>query len=170
MRTQVPNRRQFLQGSLAIAGIGVLSGCGLAPSLMQQQAKIPRIGILCAACPPNASIAGMTPNTLGGAFLEGLRDLGYVEGENVAFDIRAGDGRDELLPQLAVELARLPVDLIAVTGGTQAALAAKHATDSIPIVFMSAADPVGNGLVASIARPGGNLTGTTSLVPLPATQ
>jgi putative ABC transport system substrate-binding protein len=96
------------------------------------------------------------------AFLEGMRALGYVEGQNLVMEYRAAEGQYERLPALAAELVRLPVDvLLAVI--TPAALAAKDATTTIPIVMMGVGDPVGIGLVASLARPGGNVTGLTSL-------
>jgi putative tryptophan/tyrosine transport system substrate-binding protein len=96
------------------------------------------------------------------AFLEGMRTLGYVEGQNLVIEYREAEGQYERFPALAAELVRLPVDvLLAVT--TPAALAAKDATTTIPIVMMGVGDPVGIGLVASLARPGGNVTGLTSL-------
>ena len=98
------------------------------------------------------------------AFLEGMRALGYVEGQNLVMEYRAAEGQYERLPALAAELVRLKVDvLLAVI--TPAALAAKHATTTIPIVMMGVGDPVGSGLVDSLARPGGNVTGLASLDP-----
>jgi putative ABC transport system substrate-binding protein len=94
--------------------------------------------------------------------LQGLRDLGYVEGQNLVFEWRYSEGKAERLPSLAAELARLNVDLI-VAISTPAALAAKHATQTIPIVMVYVADPVATGLVASLARPGGNLTGGSDM-------
>jgi putative ABC transport system substrate-binding protein len=96
------------------------------------------------------------------AFLQGLRDLGYVAGRNVVIEYRDAEGKSERLPALAAELVRLKVDVIAVAT-TPAARAAKQATPTIPIVMMFVVDPVGSGLVASLARPGGNVTGVTSL-------
>jgi putative ABC transport system substrate-binding protein len=93
-----------------------------------------------------------------------LRELGWVEGQNLIVERRYADGRAELLRPLAEELVRLNVDLI-VTGGTDAAVAAKNATKSIPIILYSAGDPVGNGLVASLAQPGGNVTGYALMAP-----
>ncbi len=92
------------------------------------------------------------------AFQQGLRALGYVEGQNMTIEYRYAEGKAERLPDLAAELVRLPVDVI-VTAGTNAARAAQHATRTIPIVLAAGGDPVGSGLVASLARPGGNLTG-----------
>ena len=96
------------------------------------------------------------------AFRERLRELGYVEGQTVAFEVRWVDGRLDRLPTLAAELVRLKVDVV-VTAGSPAARAAKNATTSIPIVMATGGDPVGLGLVATLARPGGNVTGLTTL-------
>ena len=96
------------------------------------------------------------------AFRRGLRDLGYIEGQNVTLEYRFAGGQVAQLPRLAVELVRLKPDII-VTPGTPASLAAKQATTSIPIVFAGVADAVGAGLVANLARPGGNITGLTSI-------
>jgi putative tryptophan/tyrosine transport system substrate-binding protein len=93
---------------------------------------------------------------------EGLRDLGYMEGKNVVFELRRSDGRSERWPELATELVRLKVDVI-VTQGTPATLAAKQATTTIPIVMVGTGDPLTTGLVASLARPRGNVTGSTQL-------
>ena len=95
------------------------------------------------------------------AFRQGLRELGYKEGQNLEIVYRSSDGRDERFPGLASELVRLKVDLI-LTRGTPAALAAKRATPTIPVVMAASADPVGSGLVASLGRPGGNVTGLSS--------
>ena len=98
------------------------------------------------------------------ALLDGLRERGYSEGRNLVFERRFSEGHAERFPELAAELVRLGVDLILVIT-TPAALAAKHATQTIPIVIPSALDPVGAGLVASLAQPGGNLTGLSALGP-----
>jgi putative ABC transport system substrate-binding protein len=98
------------------------------------------------------------------AFRQGLRELGYVEGQNLVIEYRSADGRAERFPDLATELVRLKVDVI-VTRGTSAALGAKHVTETIPIVMASSGDPVFAGLVASLARPGGNVTGLHIIVP-----
>jgi putative tryptophan/tyrosine transport system substrate-binding protein len=103
--------------------------------------------------------------TMPEAFRQGLHDLGYIEGQTITIEPRAGEGRFESLPGLAAELVRLPVDVL-VTQGTPAALAAKEATSALPIVFLSAADPVGSGLIASWAQPGGNITGVGGEVDL----
>ncbi len=96
------------------------------------------------------------------AFLQGLRDLGYLEGRNVVIEIRDAEGKLERLPALAAELVALKVDVI-LAGGTAQALAAMEATRTIPIVFTAAVDPVADGLVTSLARPGGNVTGVSSI-------
>ena len=97
-------------------------------------------------------------------FTEALRQLGWVEGENVVYERRYAENRLERLPELAADLVRLKVDVI-VAGGTPAPLAAKRATSPIPIVMAAAGDPLGTGLVASLARPGGNVTGMSLMVP-----
>ena len=119
----------------------------------QQAAKVRRIGYL-----DQGSAAGSRPYFE--AFRQGLRDLAWVEGQNIAIEVRFAEGKADQLPMLAAELVRLKVDLI-VTSTTPAALAAKQATTTIPIVMGFAADPVGSGIVASLARPGGNITGWT---------
>ena len=96
-------------------------------------------------------------------FRQGLRELGYVEGKSFVIEYRSADGRDERFPSLAAELVRLKVDLI-LTRGTSAALAAKDATGTIPVVITGVGDPVGQGVVASLARPGANVTGLSTLV------
>jgi putative ABC transport system substrate-binding protein len=97
------------------------------------------------------------------AFRQGLQSLGYVEGKHYALEYRSADGRDERFPELAAELVRLKVDLV-LTRGTPAALAAKHATTTIPIVITGIGDPVGQGVVASLPHPGGNVTGLSAVV------
>jgi putative ABC transport system substrate-binding protein len=122
----------------------------------QQAAKAVRIGYL--------ATGGAAPNPLLQAFLRGLRDLGYVEGRNVVIEYRSAEGKVERLPALAAELLTLKVDVI-VGPATPAALAAKQATGTLPIVFIGAGDPVTDGLVTSLARPGGNVTGLATLSP-----
>ena len=117
----------------------------------QQSGKIPWIGYL--------ADGGSSPNQ---AFLQGLRDLGYVEGKNIGFVFRTTEGKTERRAELLAELIRLKVDII-FADGTGPALTAKRATSMIPIVMTRASDPVGTGLVASLARPGGNVTGLTNV-------
>ena len=122
----------------------------------QQAGKVYRIGIL-------ETIAASRNATNIDAFRQGLKELGYVEGQNLAIEYRSADGRAERFADLAAELLRLQVDLI-VTRGTPAALAAKKATKTVPIVMAASGDPLGSGIVASLARPGGNITGLSSIV------
>jgi putative ABC transport system substrate-binding protein len=122
----------------------------------QQAAKIPRIGWL--ANNPTAA-----PHLLE-AFRQGLRDLGYVEGHNVVIEYRSSEGKPERLAALATELVALKVDVM-VSGTVVAVFPAKQATRTIPIVFTAVADPVASGLVTSLARPGGNVTGLSALAP-----
>ena len=99
------------------------------------------------------------------AFLRELRDLGYMDGRNLTIEYRDAEGRGGRLPSLAAELVALKVDVIVTAGGTRAALAAKQATTTIPIVFATAGDPVVEGLVTSLARPGSNVTGLSVVTP-----
>jgi len=133
--------------------LGLLSGCGTA-TLHERRAKIHRIGYLAPDPPPVPS----NPSPSHTAFVEGLRDLGYVNGHNVEIVYRWGEGSEEHLPELAAELVGLPVDVI-LAAHAVAASAAKAATGTIPIVIGASNDPVEAGLVASLARPGGNVTG-----------
>ena len=139
--------------------LGIVAGGLLATPVTveaQPAEKIYRIGML-----ERTSTAINAANL--DAFRRGLRDLGYIEGKNFVIEYRSADGRDEQFPDLATELVRLKVDMI-VTRGTPAALAAKNATGTIPVVIMGLADPVGQGIVASLARPGGNITGVSAIV------
>jgi putative tryptophan/tyrosine transport system substrate-binding protein len=122
----------------------------------QPAASVPRIGILTLNLVANPHLQE--------AFLQGLRDLGYVEGRNVVIEYRDAKGRSEQLPALAAELVALKVDVL-LAGGTTQAMAAQRATSTLPIVFAQAADPVAGGLVTSLARPGGNVTGLSNLAP-----
>jgi putative ABC transport system substrate-binding protein len=122
----------------------------------QQAARILRIGILIV---PSASSQSARVE----AFRRRLRELGYVEGKNIVIDYRYAEGKRERLPDLAAELVRLKVDVIVTAG--RAILAAKKASATIPIVFALGADPVGEGLVSSLARPGGNITGLSLMAP-----
>jgi putative ABC transport system substrate-binding protein len=121
----------------------------------QQPKKIPRIGVLSLANGPAWQEK---------EFLQGLRDLGYVEGQNIIMEYRWAGGKVDRLPALADELVQLKVDIIAVRT-TPVVQAAKKATTTIPILMLSAADPVGMGFVASLAQPGGNITGMSSMMP-----
>jgi putative tryptophan/tyrosine transport system substrate-binding protein len=123
----------------------------------QQPAKIPRIGFLVAVSPSAA--AARTE-----AYRQGLRDLGYLEGKNIVIESRYAEGKLDRLPALAAELVSLKVDII-VTAGGQATRAAKEATPTIPIIMTNDPDLVGSGFVASLARPGGNITGLSTLAP-----
>src|SRR5436190_10901658 len=123
----------------------------------QQAAKVARIGHLS----PDLGASLHLRN----AFLQGLRDLGYVEGRNVVIEYRDAEGKVERLPALAAELVALKVDVIFVPGSTRVTLAAMQATKTIPIVFTNVGDPVESGLVTNLARPGGNVTGLSSLGP-----
>ena len=129
------------------------------PVAAQQTAKSARIGLL---LPNTAEIAKRNPRTQ--AFLQGLRELGWVEGQNLTIERRFAEGKLERLPNLAAELVSLKVDVI-VTAAAPSAKAAKDATSIIPIVILDPGDPVGTGLIASLARPGGNVTGVTSIAP-----
>jgi putative ABC transport system substrate-binding protein len=123
----------------------------------QQRGKVPRIGFLAA---PSPSFFSTRMN----AFREGLYDLGHVEGKNISIEYRYAGGKLDRLPALAAELVRLKVDVI-VTSSAPGAVAAKNATGTIPVVFVTAGDPVGMGLVTSMARPSGNVTGLTTHAP-----
>jgi putative ABC transport system substrate-binding protein len=142
------DRRRFLLTSLA--------GAFTVPPVVeaQQAAKVARIGYLTPGLPTNRDFLE--------GFRRGLRDRGYFEGRNLVIEIRSAEGKFERLPALVAELLALKVDVI-VTGGTPATLAAKKATSTVPIVFAAAGDPVTSGLVASLARPGGNVTGLSML-------
>jgi len=133
----------------------VLAPCSAAEA--QQTGKIARIGLL-----DNSTASGIA--VLSEALRQGLSKLGWIEGKNIAIEYRFAEGKNDRLPELAAHLVRLKVDLI-VVASNPSALAAKRATTTIPIVMTSAPDPVAAGLVASLARPGGNVTGLSSLSP-----
>ena len=123
----------------------------------QQPRKVPTIGVLFASSPsPRSSRIE--------AFRNGLRELGYVEGRDIFIEYRYAEGNPERLPQLAAQLVAMKVDVI-VTGGSSPTQAAKNATASIPIVMTQDIDPVGNGFVATLSRPGGNITGLSNYAP-----
>jgi ABC-type uncharacterized transport system substrate-binding protein len=140
------DRRRF------VTGLGLLLASPLVAQA-QPAGKVPRVGFLFYGSPGPAREID--------AFRRGLRELGYIEGQNIGIEYRFASGQVERLPELAAELVRLKVDVI-VAPATPAALAAKQATSRIPIVFAVVADAVGAGLIANFARPGGNITGLTS--------
>ena len=137
---------------LPLAVGGLLLALGFCAGA-QQATKVPRIGFL-----GSLSASASSDQSRAEAFRQGLRELGYVDGKTIIIEYRYADGKFERLPGLAAELVRLKVDIL-VARGAPAAHAAKNATSTIPIVMGNAADPVGTGLVASLARPGGNITG-----------
>jgi len=141
-------RREF------IALVGGAIACPMGVRAQQQAGKVPRIGFL------SLTSASDRPFLLD-AFRQRLRELGWADGQNIVIDYRYAEDRVDRLPDLAAELVRLKVDLIVASAGTQVATAAKNATETIPIVMIFVRDPVGNGLIASLARPGGNVTGTS---------
>jgi ABC-type uncharacterized transport system substrate-binding protein len=147
------NRKSAIQNPkwLALSMIACVLMVTGAVAHAQQPGKISWIGYLA------GSGSGPSP-----AFIQGLRDLGYIEGKNIAFVFRTAEGNPERYADLAAELVRLNVDII-VTDSVGRAVAAKKATGTIPIVMTGLTDPTGTGLVASLARPGGNVTGLTNI-------
>jgi putative ABC transport system substrate-binding protein len=153
-------RREFI----TLLG-GAAVGRSLAASA-QTQPKIPRVGFIFGSTPTVKQptlpdIRGLGPRLFIEAFRQGLRELGYVEGQTIVLEPRWAEGRLERMPELVAELVGLKVDVL-VAPSAPAALAAKNATQTIPIVIV-AADPVGLGLIASLSRPGGNVTGLSYL-------
>ena len=144
------DRGAFLAGTLGLL-VATLAAEAQAP------AKLPRIGFLTAV--PLSVMSARTQ-----AFRQGLREMGYVEGKTILIEWRSAEGQPDRLPSLAAELVRLNVDVI-VTGGPSATRPTKAATGTIPIVITNDSDPVANGFVASLARPGGNITGLSTLSP-----
>jgi len=145
-------RRGFIAavgGTAAATAFGPLMG-------RAQQPAMRRVGVLVVGKPD--------PEPFWRQFRKGLRDLGYIEGQNILFEYRTADGKADILPKLAAELVTLKVEII-VTWQTPATTAAKQATNEIPIVMADSGDPVGTGLVASLARPGGNVTGMAGVTP-----
>jgi putative ABC transport system substrate-binding protein len=147
----------LLRAGLALTSLALLSACGVPLPGAQQAAKVHRIGYL-----STQSQAVDSPHFE--AFRLGLRDLGYVEGETIALEYRYADGDLERLSDLVAELVRLNVDVI-VTGGAPGSRAARQATSTIPLVMTVVGDPIQAGLVASLAKPGGNITGLTQVSP-----
>jgi putative tryptophan/tyrosine transport system substrate-binding protein len=143
---------------MRLIGLAVILSFVLAPLAAegQQAGKIYRIGML-----ETTSMALNAANL--DAFRQGLRELGYVEGRNFMIEYRSADGRRERFPELATELVRLKVDVI-LTRGTPAVMAAKNATGTIPVVMAASGDPLLSGVVAGLARPGGNVTGLSAIV------
>ena len=139
---------------LIALGAGALAWTGAARA--QAPAKVPRIGLLTVFSPSDAALWHQ-------AFRLGLRDLGWVEGKNISIEYRYAEGRSDRLPDLAADLVRLKVDII-VTGFTSDALVAQKATRAVPIVVAAAGDLGASGLVGSLARPGGNITGLSAMI------
>src|SRR5438128_842077 len=141
---------------MRLIGLALVFALTLGPLIVEahKTGKVPRIGFL--------FFGSLGPSRELDAFRQGLRELGYTEGQNIAIEYRFAGGRAERLPELATELVRLEPDVL-VTPGTPASLGGKRATSTIPIVFAGVADAVGAGLIANLARPGGNITGLTSI-------
>ena len=142
-------RREFIAGLCGAAACPVVA--------LAQQAAMPVIGYFSARSP-------VTDGPMLSAFRQGLNDTGFVEGRNVAMEYRWAEGRDDHLLELAHDLVRRRVAVIVTTGGESTARAVKAASSTIPVVFISGIDPVESGLVASLSRPGGNLTGVSSIL------
>src|SRR5215212_3579687 len=147
-------RRRLLQDGLILGSVGLLVGCGLLPAPARQPAAVHRLGYLSGRA--SASEAANVE-----ALRRGMRDLGYVEGRDFTLETRFAEGQVERSPELAAELVRFPVELI-VAVGTVPIRAAKDATSTMPIVMATSNDAARFGLVASLAQPGGTVTGLTS--------
>ena len=150
------SRRQVVQGAGAV-GLGLLAGCGRLPWQAQPPAKVYRIGYL----DQTSAVAGASRLE---SLRRGLSDLGWIEGQNITIESRWADGQPERLPALATELVQLPPDVI-VTAAHPVTVAVKGATSTIPIIFALEGDPVGTRVVASLSRPGGNITGVSHMAP-----
>jgi len=156
------NRKSKIENPKSVGILGIFAialtfaMCGVVAEA-QQPKKVPRIGFL------GATSASANP-ARNEAFRQGLRELGYVEGKNIVIEWRFAEGKLDRLPALVAELVRLKVDVI-VTSGGGATRPANEATNTIPIVMAQDPDPVGNGFIASLARPGGNITGLSTLAP-----
>jgi putative ABC transport system substrate-binding protein len=149
--TELSRSIQNLKWGGIVAIAVTFAMCG-AVAQAQQAKKVPRIGVLLA--PSRSAVAESLD-----AFEQGLGELGYVEGQNIVTEYRSAEGKFDRLPDLAAGLIRLKVDVIVAAGGLPAFQAAKNATSTIPIVFTAVNDPVASGFIASLARPGGNMTG-----------
>lgn len=148
-----PARRRFLQGSFALGSLGLLAACGVRPPWVQTTRRLPRVGFL--KQPPLLDYVD--------AFRGGMRELGYLEGESFLFDYRYVEQADQL-PDVAAELTNIPVDVL-VCPNAAAVEAARQATSTIPIIFVTAANPITMGYAESLSRPGANLTGLSQLAP-----
>jgi len=149
-------RRRFLKGGLSLVGLDGLSGCGLPGFAGQQSARVPRIGFLATGTREGRAF-------LVAAFLDGMREHDYTEGRDVKLEYRFSEDRDDRLPELAAELVALKVDVV-VNSGVPASFAARDAITTVPVILAGvAADPVETGLIASLARPGGNITGMSQM-------
>jgi putative tryptophan/tyrosine transport system substrate-binding protein len=149
------DRKKYMKKKISVLTLCAVLFALCVPAEAQQHGKIFRIGFLDASTA--SGMAGLVET-----FRQELSNLGWNEGKNLTIEYRFGEQQNERLPELAADLVRLKVDLI-VVAGTPSVLAAKKATTTIPIVMVSATDPVGAGLVASLGRPGGNVTGLSSL-------
>ena len=148
------SRRQVVQG-VGVAGLGLLAGCGRWLGQPREPARVPRLGWLTGQSEDNRNFE---------AFQAGLREYGHVPGENISIEVRSVEGTDaDGLRATFAAWVRLPVDIIVVGSGLPAARAAKEATDTIPIILSIGADVVEAGMVASLGRPGGNVTGLTAI-------
>ena len=156
-RKQQKPRKNIGTRAVALALCAVLSALSF-PTEAQQSGRVYRIGYL-------SPVSSLRDSTRREGFLRGLREHGYIRGENLVIEYRFANGDLDRQNELAAELVRLNVDLIIAGGGTPTARAAKNATHTIPIVMTNAADPVADGLIASLARPGGNITGLTAVTP-----
>jgi putative ABC transport system substrate-binding protein len=156
MRQQAIARKKNTK-KISCLAVGVMLFALSFPASAQQPKKVPRIGFLNASSP--SSVAARVD-----AFRQGLRELGYVEGKTIVVEYRHADGKQDRLHELANELVRLGVEII-VAGGTASAQAAKNATTTIPVVMTNVSDPVALGFAANLSRPGGNVTGLSTLAP-----
>jgi len=151
------SRRRFIQGSVAVAGLMLGSGgCGVSVTAGPAR-KLPVLGYVGLGAPP---VTGRNPNY--DAFMDGFSKLGWVDGQTLTLHSRFAEGRTERIPDLVDELIRLPIDVL-LSSGAAGAVAAAKVTSTLPIIFASAADPIEEGLVCSLARPCANVTGVSNL-------